>query len=322
MRQICRIFLAVCVFALVGHAQSTKTTSDPQQQEELNKQRIERDLESRISNMRRLNNETMRGDASELPADYRVPAVMSKRKIERTEAVKKILSPNAEDSSRYQTFLREPNTGLFRLFPDFNCISKGVVRVDGKCADAIPGTWFYSFRADDYSDDTYFDVRLKDGNLVGGGFLSQALLVSLGDVPLETVSLATTGGMKFLVDFKPETQFAEVKKQSSKIAAGVEADGFKYLERVKASENTTYAVRLIAYRSENKVADRFFRIEPNAAELKHLVVNYDKRADMILAFRVLRQDADGNITILWKQLSRQPSPKIVFEKNEKLSDIR
>jgi hypothetical protein len=319
MKPIWRIFLLIFTFSLAIYSQSSKNTNDPQVQEELNRQNIERDLEQRMSNMRRLNDEPIRSEANILPIDWRSKFPAAKRK--HPEAIKKILLPNSEDSSRYQNFLRQPKTGLFRLFPDLNCGSKVIVRVDGECADTIPGTWLYSFRLKDFSDD-YFDISLKNGNFTGGGFLSQSILVQLGNTPLETVS-PTTSGMQFLFDFKPEKKFAVVKKQALQIAEGIEVNGYKYLKTIDASDNMTYAMRLIAYRNENRVANRSLRVESPAEDIiKYLAVNLDKRTDIILAFRIVRRDSNGSLTILWKELNRQNAPEIVFEKNEKLSDIR
>ena len=250
-----------------------------------------------------------------------VPRTPKLSKEERAK-IKAILAPNAADAAKYADFLRQKNTGLFRLFPDFDCQAKNVIRVDGDCANIVPGSWNYSFRQKDYAADADFlDVRLRDGNLVSDGFLSQGIIVRLGDVPLENVSPAS-GGIKFLLDFEPQIQSAEAKKQFAKIEKGIEADGYKYATSVKAEENTTYALRVIAYRNENKLINR---LSPNPAreEFKFINLNYaDKRIDLTVAFRVVRRDADGNLTILWKELNRRDAPKIVFAKNEKLSDIK
>ncbi|MEP6903577.1 MAG: hypothetical protein ABJA66_17775 [Actinomycetota bacterium] len=43
----------------------------------------------------------------------------------------------------------------------------------------------------------------------------------------------------------------------------------------------------------------------------------DNRIDLTLAFRVIRKEPDGGITLLWKEIERQKSPPIKFPKREK-----
>lgn len=244
---------------------------------------------------------------------------VSKREKEKIKAAR---APNPEDLVRYRDFLRQPNTGLFRLFPDFDCETKNLVRVNGDCANTVPGSWNYSFRWKDYSGSDFWDIQFKDGNLIGKSFLSQEILVSLGDVPLENV-LLSGGGMKFLEDFKPDFRLEEAKKQFAQITEGIESDGYKYTNSIKADVNTTYALRVIAYRV--KAATRttpFNGREMTQNDLMKFYTPNDKRVDLTIAFRIVRRDADDSLTILWKELNRRESPKIVFGKHDKLSDIK
>ena len=230
---------------------------------------------------------------------------------ENAAALNKILAPNPEDLAKYESFLRNPDAGIFRLFPHFDCTSKGIIRVDGDCANFIPGAWLYSFRQKNYANFDFFDVRLKNGNLIGDGFLSQGILVELSDVGLEDVAL-TGKGLKFLVDFQPATTIPNIESQFAEVAKGIKADGYSYAKSVKANENMTYAARLVAYRSEIKNPDKFYGSHPAEAR-KYKALGFDKRADLIIAFRIVREDADGNVTILWKKLREQESAKITLK---------
>jgi len=215
MKRIYWIFLIVWAFSLTVSSQS---------QSEINRRR-DRDFEERRENLERLNRDFLRSKKeSQIYARRENAPPLT---AEQRAAIKKILTPNSEDTEKYKNFLRQSNTGLFRLFPDFGCESNGVLRVDGDCANLVPGSWFYSFRQKDYSKDTFYDIRMKDGNLITDGFLSQGILAALGDVPLENVSLAD-GGLKFLVDFKPKINSQEVKEQFLQIATGMQSDGYKY----------------------------------------------------------------------------------------------
>jgi len=60
----------------------------------------------------------------------------------------------------------------------------------------------------------------------------------------------------------------------------------------------------------------------SSGNLKFINLNYvDKRMDLIVAFRVVGRETNGSVTILWKELNRLDAPKILFAKNEKLSDL-
>jgi len=311
------ILLLGCVFYSTGKGQNSDAAERERQRREAERarQRYEADLNRRMKEMNELMNPT--------PAAIYVkpaPQVPSLSKEERTR-IKAMLAPNAEDAAKYKDFLRQKNTGLFRLFPDFDCHQeKNVIRVDGNCANLVPGSWNYSFRQKNYSDIDFWDVRFKDENLISKGFLSQGMLVRLGNVPLENVSTAS-GGIKFLLEFKPGTLLEEAKKQFAQIEKGIEADGYKYTNSIKADENTTYAMRVVAYR--DKINNRGLSDKITSGDFKYFYLNSnDKRIDLTVAFRVVRRDADGSITILWKELNRREAPKIVFAKNEKLSDIK
>jgi hypothetical protein len=243
---------------------------------------------------------------------------MTKEDRERLKAVR---LPNSEDLAKYKNFLQQKNTGLFRLFPNFNCEEKNILRVDGDCAHVVLGSWNYSFRQKDYSGANLWDIEYKDGNLISQGFLSQGMMVRLGDVALENV-LPAENGVKFLLDFKPGIQSEEAKKQFLRINSGIAADGYKYANSLKAETNVTYALRMVAYRNENKTTNRWIPESVNPDYVKFLSLEYDKRIDLTVAFRIVRQDENGSLTILWKELNRQASPKLVFAKNEKLTDIK
>jgi len=238
---------------------------------------------------------------------------------EELRKIELLRAPNPEDSVKYQDFLRQPKTGLFRLFPDLGCDSKLLVQVDDDCADAIPYGWSYSFRKKDYSYDFLFDIRLKDNNLISDSFHSQSILVDLGDVPLKEISI-TDDAMKFLIEFKPETRLNEARNQFLQITQGITSANRLYAKNVKAKENTTYAARFIAYQRQSLPSSKIAGLSKDITQYEKL--KYDERIDLTIAFRVVRKEKDGDITILWRELKRQKSPKIIFGKDNQLSDVK
>lgn len=139
------------------------------------------------------------------------PEIKPLTKEERAK-IKAILAPDAEDAEKYKDFLGQKNTGLFRLFPYSACEAKYIVRADGECGNLVSGNWNYSFRRKNYSTADFLDIQFNDSNLISKGFLTQGILVRLGDVALETVSPADNE-IKFLIDLKPEIKIGEAKKQ-------------------------------------------------------------------------------------------------------------
>ena len=228
-------------------------------------------------------------------------------KVKRSKDQEKRLLPNPEDLARYESFLKERRTGIFRLMSDVDCESNVyVIRVDDNCQNAIPGGSFYSFREREHTTAYLSDIRFKDGLLITDGVLSQNLLVRLGNIPLNDLSTASNG-MKFLTEFVPETINTEATRQYIEIVKGIKSDKYEYRKVLPAVENMTYAVRIIAYRGS------FYR---NFRGWIFNLLDGDERVDMIVGFRVIRKDKDGSVTLLWKELERKKSPKLKYDKSK------
>ena len=116
--------------------------------------------------------------------------------------------------------------------------------------------------------------------------------------------------MKFLTDFIPESNSAEVIKQNRQFIRGVKSGEHIYGKAQRAVENMTYALRLIAYRGRIIQAFRGFPFD---------LLEGDERVDVTVAFRILGRDEAGVFTILWKELARKDAPKVVFPKRNKKS---
>jgi len=283
-------------------------------QAELNRQRENRRSEQRQQQaMRDLERDknlgARRSNAKDKP--------LTREEINRINA---LLAPAAEDLAKYTRFLENSKTGLFRLFSNLNCESKNLLRVDGSCENFVPGGSSYSFRTKIHGAADLFDIRLDGSDLIADAFLSQEILVPLGDIALDAVSLETDG-MQFLNNFNAEVGIQKVRKQFAEIAGVIKFDKFYYSKRVKAVENMTYAMRIIAYGNQTKIALRG-RNESSQEFSRFLQVNQDKRVDLTVAFRIIRKEGNTNISILWKELKRENAPEIVFGKDEKLADIK
>lgn len=246
---------------------------------------------------------------------------MTAKEKKRVDAMR---APNPEDLNTYSAFLSQPGTGIVRLLPGYNCESKFVVRVDGNCANSLPGGSFHRFRDDALSGDVVF----MDGDLIAEGFFSNSIMTGLGNIPLDQISLETRG-MKFLTEFKPEADLALVKKQYLQVLKGVEIGEYVYANRLVAVPDMTYALRIVAYRNGNNVTKRLSRYQllgieppPESQDIMFLALKQDTRIDLTVGFRVIRRDSDGSITLLWKELGRKEAPVITFPDDVVLADFK
>lgn len=222
-----------------------------------------------------------------------------------TKEQKKLLQPKAEDLTKYAQLLAQPKTGMFRLLPDLDCEENSLVlKADEICLNAIPNSSVYSFREEEYASPVVADIRLKNGFLVSDGVLSQGILTNLGDVALDKVSLGSEG-LDFLRNYQPQEFSKEAHRQHLQMVGGIQAGKYEYRKIHSAVENSTYALRVIAYRGNLFRSFRGFRYD---------LLGGDKRIDLTVAFRIIRKEADNSLTLVWKELERRESPKLKYIK--------
>lgn len=305
------IMIGCAAFVSISGQTSEHERKIEEQNQERSRRLRESTREKQIQDLRKLNHKVNLGR----PPEKKMTLTEKEKK-----KIKAALAPNAEDTAKYKEFLDQPKTGLFRLTPNLRCSSQFVVRADKDCENSTYAGEYYSFRDNDYSGEAFFDVTLKEGNLAVGGFLSQGILVRLGDTALDKITLSS-GGVKFLSDFVPQTDNNAAKRQFAEIARGVSAGEYKYSKSEKALLNQTYALRIVAYQIENKLRINLDEYEMTADKGNFYAMGDTDRVDLTLAFRIIRRDADGSISVLWKELNKKNAPKMIFKKNEPLADI-
>ena len=206
-----------------------------------------------------------------------------------------VLAPSKEDRKALASFLRTPDTGLIRLLPAENAASlakKSLISIPG-------GGSHYSFANFTHSLGYGSDIRLSSGQLsVGFAGLGYGFLTNLGDVPLEEVSLSDPR-TTFVATYRPAVTFLEARAETLRFRDGVTVDGIRYQEGLPAEVNATYLLRSINY------GKRVF--SPVA---QGDTAGSARNTDVLVAFRVIRKDANGGVTIAWKLLKRYSDPKI------------
>jgi hypothetical protein len=225
-----------------------------------------------------------------------------------TREQKKRLLPDPRDLRKYERFLELPKTGIFRLMPDIGCTENiNVIKADEICLNFVPESSYYSFREKEHTIELLADIRLRNGFLISDGILSQGILVHLGGVELEKIA-PQSEGLEFLSSFSPNPLGIEAQKQYLQMMRGVKVGNYEYKKALPMIENATYALRVIAYKGNVFRVFRGFRFD---------LLDGDKRLDLTLAFRVIRKEQDGGITLLWKEIERKESPRIIFPKRKK-----
>lgn len=234
-------------------------------------------------------------------------------------------APRPEDLAAYKDFLSLPDTGIVRLLPGSNCETKYTVRVDGDCENMIPGSSYHRFREDAIAG----DLLIMDGALIAEGFFSNSIMTGLGKIPLTDASLSSAG-MRFVTSFEPSNELNKAKEQFKTLRNGVIENNFAYSSRLKAIADMTYGLRIIAYRNGNNVLKRINRDEVGSLlggpehnnNMMFMALKKDTRVDLTLAFKIIRIDTDGSITLVWKELERKEAPTIIFPDDVALADLK
>jgi hypothetical protein len=188
----------------------------------------------------------------------------------------KFLSPSAEDQAAFAEFLKEPDTGLIRLLPreTYDKETKMTIRGGGAYYSFVRLTHAYGYGS---------DLSLEHGDLsVGFAGADYGMIARAGAVDLDEMSIEHPS-VFFLGNYKAATDEPTARLEWKRFGPGVTIDGLTYGHRAKAEIGMTYVLRSIDY----------------------------SESDVLVAFKVVRQDSDGSLIIAWKLLKKYPKPELV-----------
>lgn len=216
-------------------------------------------------------------------------------KIKPTRKDLEAVAVNAEDTAKFAAFLKQPRTGIFRLHDIAKCeASEKIYDVDEPCpAHLVEKGSAYSFQEKDYAPKWLANISLEAATFRIWKFEALNFLTDLGNAPLENLNL-TSDGVREMNEFSPSNDKQEVSTQRRVAAKGFQVGKFIYKTKCPLRENSTYALRSIAYPFEGGAG---------------------KRLDIIVVFRVVRSHGDGSVSILWKELQRKDAPKFANKKS-------
>ncbi len=224
------------------------------------------------------------------------------RAIFTTRRDKELTSVDKEDKSKHSAFLRRSDTGILRLHDSENCDEEGrTIHADEPCPWNIVGkATIYSFRTENYTNKFFSDIQFEEKTFKIVGINLLGFLTDLGDVAIENLNLQSKG-IKEMAEFETSTDVDEIKNHFKSAKNGFQIGDYFYKNELRMNPNKTYALRSIAY--DSKVLRKVGRRKINLLE-------YDKRRDIIVVFRVVREHADGSINIIWKKIQSKSAPKI------------
>lgn len=215
------------------------------------------------------------------------------RDYEPSAVEKRMLALSPEDEQRFAGFLTQVDTGGFRLLSFIRRAHGRVISVKSPEFARKRGFSFYgscySFTKKKHGHGVngwgistwgWSDLRLISGTL-STGFMDESLglMVKLGDVPLEEVT-PQTAGVAELATFALPTDHSTSAALFEKNLRGYELNGFTYGSRMDAVVGVTYVLRS----------------------------TLNQRSDQLVAFRIVNQDHEGTVTILFKKLKEYPKP--------------
>lgn len=204
---------------------------------------------------------------------------------------------------QFANFLKAPDTGIVKLNGDSSCFSSSeVVVATEKCAAfRMPGAGTaYSFRLEAYRLPRLADLILVNGIFRADAVLQHVAMVELGNVEVAEVTL-DSAGLQYLVNVQPSRDGQKFLQYDTELVKGISANGFTYRKGHQVKPDTTYALRSIAYRG------KYIR---SIDGISYDELDYDRRRDIIVVFRVVETDESGNVTILWNRLQDMESPKL------------
>jgi hypothetical protein len=107
------------------------------------------------------------------------------------------------------------------------------------------------------------------------------MITKLDGARLEDVSAELPGAI-FLAKYSAVANEPEARIEQRRFSTGATIDGIAYKRRLPVEIGATYILRSITF----------------------------EEADVLVAFRIVRQDTDGSLIIAWRMLEKYPTPKL------------
>lgn|SRR5262249_43747888 len=196
--------------------------------------------------------------------------------IKQKEAL--LLAVSDQDKAAYSEFLSQRDTGICRLMPRETYDGTLLIRGGGA---------YYSFThpSSEFGSDS--QIGLERGQfatgLIGANY---GYITDLGDVPIDGITIEYPAAKDLAGLVTPSVE-PDVRVEQRRSGEGLKLGSHVYKSRSGASAEHTYVLRCVSY----------------------------DRSDTLLALRVVRQDDDGSLILIWKILNRFATPQLVRADN-------
>lgn len=297
MRNLLKVILVISGLCLFGNASLAQRPDENLSSAEQERRIAQQEASAKAHQERALSqvNQTKRDVALTSPSTYKRKKAQEPGGDEDmpTEYVMKhgMLPVPSEYYQRYAGFLKNKKTTLARLYIDKGCDKGKTVTVQEleRCAAVVPvkgGGSFYSFRYGMNSLDIrdWWDIHFVNDVFAVGNGTVQSIIVELGDIDLRDA--AKSKALKYLRKYDMKDRLAEIKEQNTALKKGINQNGFIYSNIAPVKLDQTYAVRSVAY---------LYKERPLS------VYNYTG-VDITVVFKVVGQEKDGSLILLWKEL--------------------
>lgn len=225
------------------------------------------------------------------------PPTIGFRKIkESTKTGKNLLKPDEKDYEENRAFLDRSKTGIAKVFPDLKC-SKYLIEIGNvPCLQVfhmVGQGAYYSFKYKSNMETAMSEIGFQKGELFVVDFFSYkyksiGFFIDLGDTPIESLE-KNSPQLKILKDYHlPKTE-AELLREKARIKEGINLGGQTVFPKTKVKLNNTYGLRLANW------TDRYYGGEDN---------------DLVVVLRVVRENEDGSIIFIWRELQKKGTPKL------------
>jgi hypothetical protein len=158
----------------------------------------------------------------------------------------------------------------------------GIIRLVPRENKLTIGGGYYSFTRLTHEYGSGSDISLEQDSLsVGFAGADYGMLTNLGDVSLDEITLEHPS-VRFISEYVPANRELDARSEYRRFSTGETIGGVPYRTRLPVEVKATYLLRSIDY----------------------------DRADVLVAFRVVRKDIDRSVIIVWKLLKKYPKPEL------------